>query len=204
VRESEFGEMEGTKESSFLSGIWKHSGRKAIIDSLADRAERYAELVQAQATRLRLCRAPKLLDETQREPKNWKGCIKSCCGSLLGGQGQDQISGLGRSRIHDLEDTALVRPSDREKTNARREYEAKTWSQKLIKEAYRNHRIECHMLCKEAQDRLAELGVDDVEQLVSYHLSARESVWGILNHNVLDLLWWDPDHLVYPAFKQHT
>jgi hypothetical protein len=84
------------------------------------------------------------------------------------------------------------------------EYEAKTWNQILVKECYRNHRIECYKLCKEAKDRLAELGLDDLELLVSLHLSARERLWGILNHNVLDLLWWDPDHLVYPVFKQHT
>jgi hypothetical protein len=84
------------------------------------------------------------------------------------------------------------------------EYEAKTWNEILVKQCHFNHRIECHKLCREAQNRLAELGLDDIEQLISLRLGSCERVWGILNYNVLDLLWWDPDHLVYPVFKQHT
>lgn len=84
------------------------------------------------------------------------------------------------------------------------EYEVKTWNEILVKECSRNHRIECHKLCKQAQDKLAELGLDDVEQLISLRVGARERVWGILNNSVLDLLWWDPDHLVYPVSLRHT
>jgi hypothetical protein len=84
------------------------------------------------------------------------------------------------------------------------QYEAKTWNEILVKENKLNHRIECHKLCKDAREKLAELRLDDVEQLVSLHLGARERVWGILSHNVLDLLWWDPEHLVYPVFKRYT
>jgi len=85
-----------------------------------------------------------------------------------------------------------------------REYEAKTWSHILINECYRNHRIECHKLCKDARERLSELHLDDLEQLISLRLSSRERVWGILENNVLSLLWWDPEHLVYPVFKHNT
>jgi hypothetical protein len=84
------------------------------------------------------------------------------------------------------------------------EYESKTWSEILVQEQYRNHQVECYKLCKEAQDQLSELELDDLEQLVSLRLSARQRVWGILDHHILHLLWWDPEHLICPSLKKHT
>jgi hypothetical protein len=84
------------------------------------------------------------------------------------------------------------------------EYETKTWSEILVQEQYRNHRVEFHRLCKEAQDRLTELNLDDLEQLVSLRLGAKERVWGILDHNIMHLIWWDPDHQICPSLKKHT
>lgn len=84
------------------------------------------------------------------------------------------------------------------------EYESKTWSEILVTERYRNHRVECHKLCKDAREQLEALGLDDQEQIVSLRLGSTQRVWGILDHHVLHLLWWDPQHLVYPSFKKHT
>ena len=70
VRESKFGEMEGAKERGLLSGIGMRAGRKPMVDSFADRNEDEAELFQAEAAALRLRGAPKLLDETLRQPRN--------------------------------------------------------------------------------------------------------------------------------------
>jgi len=58
--------MQGTKERGFLSGIGKHAGRKPMVDSFAGGGEDVAELLPAEDAGLRLCRAPKLLDETLR------------------------------------------------------------------------------------------------------------------------------------------
>jgi hypothetical protein len=66
VRESKFGEMQGTKECGLLSAIGKYSGRKPMVDFFAGGGEDNAELLPAEAAGLRLCRAPKLLDETLR------------------------------------------------------------------------------------------------------------------------------------------
>jgi hypothetical protein len=83
-------------------------------------------------------------------------------------------------------------------------YEEKTWNEIIVKSSYWNHRMECRNLCKEARERLAELNLDDLEFLVSLRLSSTERVWGFLEHNVLNLLWWDPEHKVYPVEKKNT
>lgn len=52
--------------------------------------------------------------------------------------------------------------------------------------------------------RLEELQRDDVDGLVEFHPQGRPRVWGVRIGNVCHLLWWDPDHTVWPAKKKHT
>ena len=85
-----------------------------------------------------------------------------------------------------------------------RRFEALTWNEILVRDHDRNHRIETWKLCKDARDRLADLKLEDVEELVSLRLSGTERIWGVLEHNVLSILWWDPFHDVYPSPKKHT
>ena len=83
--------------------------------------------------------------------------------------------------------------------------EQKTWKEILYgSDRYYYHQISCKHLCKEAQEQLADLALDDLELLVSLRLSSTQRVWGFLDHNVLNLLWWDPQHLVYPVQKKNT
>ena len=67
-----------------------------------------------------------------------------------------------------------------------------------------NHRVSVGKLCKDARDRLKELKLDDIEELLSLRLTGIQRIWGILEHNIVILLWWDPDHLVCPSPKKHT
>ncbi|HEX4577773.1 MAG TPA: hypothetical protein VH117_10515 [Edaphobacter sp.] len=68
----------------------------------------------------------------------------------------------------------------------------------------KSHRVAVESLCKDARDRLDDLGLDDVEELLSLRLSSTERIWGILEHNIVILLWWDPDHLVCPSLLKFT
>ena len=83
-------------------------------------------------------------------------------------------------------------------------FESLTWNEILVKAQKQNHSVLRRDLCKAAQDHLVEIGLDDVDELVSLHLSGKERVWGIRSHNVLTVLWWDPDHAVCPSLKKHT
>lgn len=81
------------------------------------------------------------------------------------------------------------------------EYESMTWG--AIEGAH-SHAIDVWQIGKQAQNRLIELRQDDIEELFSLRLSGRERVWGIRDGRILKLLWWDPEHQVYPVRKKHT
>ncbi len=83
-------------------------------------------------------------------------------------------------------------------------FETMTWNEILVKGKKRNHTIQVEDLPSENQKRLREIGQQDVDQLVSLSVSGRERIFGILDKAVLRLLWWDPEHQVYPSSKKHT
>jgi hypothetical protein len=67
-----------------------------------------------------------------------------------------------------------------------------------------NHEISVSQISKEAQKRLAELNLDDVDTLVSLRLTGTQRIWGIRVENIFKVLWWDPQHQVYPSLLKHT
>jgi hypothetical protein len=79
-----------------------------------------------------------------------------------------------------------------------------TWQEIRIRDKDKNHAIPVADLTREAQDRLAEIGQDDVDELFSLRLSAKERIFGILDESVMRVLWWDPDHRVCPSPKRRT
>ena len=81
-------------------------------------------------------------------------------------------------------------------------YESMKW--KEIVPSYRSHFIKITDLSKEAQDHLVTLQQDDVDSVVSLGIDQMSRVVGILEHNVLKVLWWDPDHQVCPSLKPNT
>lgn len=85
-----------------------------------------------------------------------------------------------------------------------REFEKLTWNEILVVNKKRNHAVAVSELCKDARDRLRELNLDDYDELVSLRLSGVERVWGFRLREVLNLLWWDPDHEVCPSLKKRT
>jgi len=59
-------------------------------------------------------------------------------------------------------------------------------------------------IIKDAQKRLEELKLDDVDQLYSLRLNGRERLWGIRSNDKFSILWWDPEHQICPAPLKHT
>ena len=82
--------------------------------------------------------------------------------------------------------------------------ETMTWREILIKSKKQHHTIRVAALPGENQKRLREIGQHDVDRLISLRVSGRERIFGILDKAVLRLLWWDPEHQVYPSPKKHT
>ncbi|MEU5811199.1 hypothetical protein [Streptomyces sp. NPDC047718] len=59
-------------------------------------------------------------------------------------------------------------------------------------------------LCKEAYERLAEMGRDDMTEIHRLRLMGAQRLYGFLDGNVFHVVWWDPDHKVYPWKPKNT
>jgi len=75
-----------------------------------------------------------------------------------------------------------------------------------FKEIFRNdstgcHHIEAWKLTPAAKKKLAEIAPDQ-DILLSLRLTSAERIWGIRLKNVVDLLWWDPNHAVYESQRR--
>ncbi len=81
------------------------------------------------------------------------------------------------------------------------QYESMTWGQILGRNS---HAVAVRSLCKEAQKRLQEQKLVDIEELVSLRLTGIQRVWGIRRQREFRLLWWDPYHQVCPSRKKNT
>lgn len=62
-----------------------------------------------------------------------------------------------------------------------------------------HHEIPAARLSREARTRLRDLRLDDFEHLLSLRILKRQRVWGVRTAEGVLLLWWDPDHTVYPV-----
>ena len=82
--------------------------------------------------------------------------------------------------------------------------ESMTWREILVDGAKQNHFVTLNKLSNEARDRLEQIGQGDVDELVSLRITGKERVWGIMEVDVLKVLWWDPQHTIYPSPKKHT
>ena len=49
-----------------------------------------------------------------------------------------------------------------------------------------------------ARTRLVAIGYSQFETLYKLRVDTKSRIWGIRDRHVFQLLWWDPDHQVYP------
>jgi hypothetical protein len=71
------------------------------------------------------------------------------------------------------------------------------------------HRHPVSSVCKDARERLEKLKLEDCELVYSLHRTSMERLWcleRILNGSVaiVPILWWDPEHEVYPTEPHNT
>ena len=67
-----------------------------------------------------------------------------------------------------------------------------------------SHVISCDRIISEAKKRLEDIQKDDVDELYSFRISAKERIWCIRDGHIMNILWWDPKHEIYPSLKKHT
>lgn len=80
-------------------------------------------------------------------------------------------------------------------------FESMTWGEIV---GGGSHFVDVQGCSRRARDRLIELRHDDTDSLFSLRITGRRRLFGIRDANVLSILWWDPEHEVYPSSKKHT
>jgi hypothetical protein len=85
------------------------------------------------------------------------------------------------------------------------DFETRTWGEILINDRKRNHPVSIYKLIPKARRMLAQQK-EDVDEIVSLHLSSKERIWGIMEseYGIMDIVWWDPEHKICPSEKKHT
>lgn len=78
-------------------------------------------------------------------------------------------------------------------------FETMTWSEIFIRDRSRNHSIPVHKLrCPQAKRWIAK-NMPDQPDLWTLRLSGPERIWGIFAEGAYQIIFWDPEHLIYPT-----
>ncbi|MFD0405567.1 hypothetical protein [Kitasatospora sp. NPDC127116] len=57
---------------------------------------------------------------------------------------------------------------------------------------------------KAAQERLVELQLSDMTRISRLRFKGKERLFGFLVDNVFHVVWWDPEHEIWPSQKRNT
>jgi hypothetical protein len=76
--------------------------------------------------------------------------------------------------------------------------ETMTWNEILVVGNKHNHFVAVSGLSKQARENLDQ-DWQGAERIVSLRLSNLKRIWGVIEQGIFHLLWWDPDHMVYPS-----
>ena len=86
------------------------------------------------------------------------------------------------------------------------QFESRTWGQIEDGDPNDSSHLVATTDCPnpEVLRRLQDIKQDDTDYLFSLRLSSRERIYGILDGPVLKILWYDPEHAIWPSPKKHT
>ncbi len=85
--------------------------------------------------------------------------------------------------------------------------ESMTWTE-ILQETHgktgksKNHAVSIAKIIKEANERLTQLKLEDIDELFSLRLQGKHRVWGIREGRILKIIWLDEDHTVYPSLRE--
>lgn len=57
---------------------------------------------------------------------------------------------------------------------------------------------------RQARERLDTIGLADMTQIWKLRIGSRGRLWGFLEGNVFHVVWWDPEHEIWPTKLKHT
>jgi hypothetical protein len=65
-----------------------------------------------------------------------------------------------------------------------------------------SHPVEISLFAKTARDRLGDIQLDDIDEMMSFRITGAGRVWCRMDRNMMLILWWDPQHEVCPSIKK--
>lgn len=77
-------------------------------------------------------------------------------------------------------------------------FESMTWKELEASRAGNCGPMPVSEICQEAFRRLQALKLDDHEVIYKFRITSAGRVWGVRSRSIVQLLWWDPNHTVYP------
>jgi len=102
----------------------------------------------------------------------------------------------------DIEPPTINGKKLRELSNRLTNFETMTWGE-IKGPKQKNHYISVEDLAPVAQKRLYDIGLDNIERLLSLRISSRVRIFGILEGNpTFHILWWDAHHKICPSEKR--
>jgi hypothetical protein len=97
---------------------------------------------------------------------------------------------------HELDSTGIQRVKDRLAS-----LERSTWRDIFIRDARHNHQIEVNSLkCPLAKEWMAQ-NLPDQPYLWTIRVTQLERIWGILSEGAYQIVFWDPNHLIWETPK---
>jgi len=84
-----------------------------------------------------------------------------------------------------------------------KKFETMKWGE-IQKQRSKHHSMPVANICSDAQKRLKEIGIFDIDELFSFNINGKKRIWGLKDRFIFEVLWWDPEHEVYPVPLRHT
>lgn len=79
-----------------------------------------------------------------------------------------------------------------------------TWKDIFVRDHHHNHEIAvAELKCAVAKKWMAE-NMPDQSSLWTIRVTAKERIWGILSEGAYQVIFWDPDHLIWEVSKKNT
>jgi hypothetical protein len=76
------------------------------------------------------------------------------------------------------------------------DFESMTWRE--LRANGLLHHTPLDRICAPARRRLEEISQNDVDELHSLRIGKKHRVWGIRDRLYFKVIWWDPEHQVWP------
>jgi hypothetical protein len=109
---------------------------------------------------------------------------------------------IGKLRMADPYGWHVVNPAEVARIRIKlATLEANTWQEIFIRDARFNHRIPANELkCPTARKWMKD-NMPDQPYLWTLRLSGAERVWGIFSDGAYQIVFWDPDHLIWEVTR---